>query len=104
MTAWVGARVPRKEDRRMLLGRGRFVSDMTTPNTLHSAFVRSPYASARITSVDVSRAMRVDGVVAVYTSADLGDPFLQAGLGRGEVQPPPGPDPGRGPGGVAGGP
>ncbi|GAB3912848.1 hypothetical protein GCM10029964_121390 [Kibdelosporangium lantanae] len=58
---WVGASVPRKEDRRMLLGRGRFVSDMTKADTLHVAFVRSPFASARITGVDVSAARAVEG-------------------------------------------
>ncbi|TCO64811.1 xanthine dehydrogenase family protein molybdopterin-binding subunit [Actinocrispum wychmicini] len=86
-TRWVGARVPRKEDRRMLLGRGRFVSDMTRADTLHAAFVRSPYASARITRIDVSRAKRVDGVLEVLTSNDLGDPGLVAVLERDEFKP-----------------
>ncbi|MET0135598.1 MAG: xanthine dehydrogenase family protein molybdopterin-binding subunit [Kibdelosporangium sp.] len=84
---WVGARVPRKEDRRMLLGRGRFVSDMQSAKTLQAAFVRSPYASARIESIDIGRALRVDGVLHVITSADLGDPYLEALLERDEFKP-----------------
>jgi aerobic carbon-monoxide dehydrogenase large subunit len=87
MTVWVGARVPRKEDRRMLLGRGRFVSDMARTHTLHASFVRSPLASATITSIDVSRARQVEGVVDVFTSADFGDPFLQSVLERDEFKP-----------------
>jgi carbon-monoxide dehydrogenase large subunit len=87
MTAWVGARVPRKEDRRMLLGRGRFVADMPRAGTLHVSFVRSPFAAAKITSIDVTKANRVDGVVDVLTSKDFGDPFLQAVLERDEFKP-----------------
>jgi carbon-monoxide dehydrogenase large subunit len=86
-TRWVGARVPRKEDRRMLVGRGRFVSDMATAHTLHTTFVRSPYASARIRGIDVERAKKVDGVLEVLTSNDLGDPYLQAVLERDEFKP-----------------
>jgi carbon-monoxide dehydrogenase large subunit len=84
---WVGARVPRKEDRRMLLGRGRFVSDMAKAGTLYAAFVRSPFASATITSIDVSRAKLVEGVLAVLTSADIGHPALRAVLERDEFKP-----------------
>ncbi|ALG14312.1 xanthine dehydrogenase family protein molybdopterin-binding subunit [Kibdelosporangium phytohabitans] len=87
MTAWVGARVPRKEDRRMLLGRGRFVADMARTDTLHAGFVRSPHASATIKSIDVSAAKRVDGVLDVLTGADLGDPFLRSVLERDEFVP-----------------
>ena len=42
MSQWVGTAMPRKEDRRMLLGRGRFTADLTRPGLLHAAFVRSP--------------------------------------------------------------
>ena len=48
MSQWVGAALPRKEDRRMLLGRGRFVGDLTRPGLLHAAFVRSPHAHALV--------------------------------------------------------
>ena len=47
---WVGAPVPRTQDRRMLLGRGRFTGDIARTGTLHAAFVRSPFAAAAIGS------------------------------------------------------
>ncbi|MBP2321990.1 carbon-monoxide dehydrogenase large subunit [Kibdelosporangium banguiense] len=71
----------------MLLGRGRFVADMVRADTLHVSFVRSPFAAARIKSIDVSRAKRVDGVVDVLTSKDFGDPFLRSVLERDEFKP-----------------
>ena len=79
---WVGARVPRKEDRRMLLGRGRFVADMDRPGALHAAFVRSPHGSAGIAGVDVSEALATAGVRHVLTAANLGRPYLLAVLER----------------------
>lgn len=68
---WVGASVPRREDPRLLRGRGRFVGDIELPGMLHVAFVRAPIAHARITSVDLSAVFDVDGVVAAFTAADL---------------------------------
>ncbi|WP_163512450.1 xanthine dehydrogenase family protein molybdopterin-binding subunit [Fodinicola acaciae] len=85
MTRWIGAKVPRKEDGRMLRGRGRFVDDMRPPGTLHAAFVRSPHASATITSIDLEEAAKT--AVGAFTSADLGDPFLLAVLERDEFTP-----------------
>ncbi len=68
----VGQSVLRREDEYLLRGQGRFVDDLPTPlNTLHLAFVLSPYARARITSIDTSEAMALDGVVDVLTGADL---------------------------------
>jgi carbon-monoxide dehydrogenase large subunit len=84
---WVGAAVPRKEDRRMLLGRGRFVGDMARPGMAYAAFARSPYASALIESIDLSAARQVPGVLAAYTARDLGDPGLTALLERPEFVP-----------------
>jgi carbon-monoxide dehydrogenase large subunit len=84
---WVGASVPRKEDRRMLLGRGRFVADLTRPGLLHAAFVRSPHAHARIGRIDVDAALKAPGVAAVFTAASLGDPYLLALLERDEFVP-----------------
>ena len=52
MNGWIGVSVPRKEDRRMLLGRGRFVGDLTRPGLLHAAFVRSPHAHALLNKID----------------------------------------------------
>jgi carbon-monoxide dehydrogenase large subunit len=61
----------RLEDHRLLTGRGRFVDDLPFPGALHAHILRSPYAHARILSLDVEAARAVDGVVAVYTAADL---------------------------------
>ncbi|MEK6988349.1 MAG: molybdopterin cofactor-binding domain-containing protein [Candidatus Thermoplasmatota archaeon] len=66
-----GARIPRKEDERFLTGRGNYVADLLPPGTVFARFVRSPYASARIRRIDTTRALRVPGVVGVFTAADL---------------------------------
>jgi carbon-monoxide dehydrogenase large subunit len=67
---FVGASVPRREDRRLLTGRGQFVDDVQLPGMLHVAFVRSPLARARIRSVGVAAAQELGGVVAVFTGQD----------------------------------
>src|SRR5438132_12327271 len=69
-TRWFGAPVQRVEDDRLLRGHGRFTDDIDE-GALECCFVRSPYAHARITSIDVSAARDTPGVVAVYTAADL---------------------------------
>jgi carbon-monoxide dehydrogenase large subunit len=83
---YVGERVLRNEDARLLTGRALFVDDVQLPGMLHVAFVRSNYAHARLRGVDVSAARRKPGVVAVYTAADLGDYWQPAPL---LVEPPP---------------
>ena len=70
---FVGDRVLRKEDPRLVQGRGRYVGDIVLPRMLHAAILRSPHAHARIASIDTSRALKVPGVVGVVTSADLGE-------------------------------
>jgi aerobic carbon-monoxide dehydrogenase large subunit len=90
VSQWVGAMVPRKEDRRLLLGRGRFVADLdprTRPGLLHAAFVRSPYAHARLAGIDAAPAASEPGVAAVFTAASLGHPYLLAVLEREEFIP-----------------
>jgi aerobic carbon-monoxide dehydrogenase large subunit len=87
VSPWVGAAVPRKEDRRMLLGRGRFTADLMRPGLLHAAFVRSPYAHARVGAIATDAALKADGVVAVLTGASLGHPYLLAVLEREEYKP-----------------
>lgn len=79
---WVGARLPRREDPRMLRGAGRFTDDLAEPHALHVAFVRSPVASGVLRDIDTSGALAHDGVVEVVTSADLGHPALTAALER----------------------
>ncbi|MFC5997846.1 xanthine dehydrogenase family protein molybdopterin-binding subunit [Quadrisphaera sp. GCM10027208] len=63
----------RKEDRRLITGRTRWTDNIVLPGMLHAAFVRSPFAHARITSIDVSAARAAEGVVAVLTGQDLDD-------------------------------
>ena len=72
-TRWFGAPVQRVEDDRLLRGHGRFTDDVneTGQRALECCFVRSPYAHARIRSIDASAARQMAGVVAVYTAADL---------------------------------
>ncbi|MGE3662336.1 MAG: xanthine dehydrogenase family protein molybdopterin-binding subunit [Pseudonocardia sp.] len=68
---WIGASVPRREDPRLLAGRGRFVDDVTLPRMLHAQFVRSTEAHARVVSVDLEEVRAVPGVVAAFDAADL---------------------------------
>ncbi len=67
---WLGARLGRKEDLRLVTGQGRYLADLQLPGTLHAVFVRSEYAHAKILSVDTSAAREHAGVVAIYTGAD----------------------------------
>ncbi len=71
MTAPIGLSVKRREDRRFLLGRGRYVDDLRLADLLHAAIVRSPHAHARVLGVDARRALALPGVVAVLTIAEL---------------------------------
>jgi aerobic carbon-monoxide dehydrogenase large subunit len=71
-TQLFGQRVVRREDARLVTGRGTYVDDLG-PHALAAAFVRSTHAHARIVDVDVSGALDVDGVLAVYTHEDLPD-------------------------------
>jgi carbon-monoxide dehydrogenase large subunit len=71
-TRMFGEPVKRREDPRLLTGQGRYVDDIDLPGMLHAAFLRSPYAHARIRGIDVSKARELDGVVAVYTYDDIG--------------------------------
>ena len=68
----VGARTKRNEDPRLLTGQALFVDDVELPGMLHAAFLRSPYAHARLGKIDVARAREMPGVAAVYTADDLG--------------------------------
>jgi aerobic carbon-monoxide dehydrogenase large subunit len=76
-TRWFGERVLRSEDERLLRGRGRYTDDLGE-GALEGCFVRSPFAHARVLSVDVEAARRAPGVRAVYTAADL--PFGEMDL------------------------
>ncbi len=85
-TQYFGQRIKRNEDPRLLTGQALFVDDVNLPNMLHVAFMRSPYAHARITSVDTAEAATREGVVGVYAARDLGSYWRNGPL---LVSPPP---------------
>src|SRR3712207_9479693 len=70
---YMGNSVLRKEDPALLAGRSNFTDDIRLPGMLHMSFLRSPYAHARIISIDASAAREQPGVVAIFTSGDLAD-------------------------------
>ncbi len=70
MGKFIGKSIKRREDARFLTGKGKYTDDIKLPNMAHAAFVRSPYAHARILNVDTTAAKIAEGVVAVYTAAD----------------------------------
>ncbi|MCK9908807.1 xanthine dehydrogenase family protein molybdopterin-binding subunit [Microbacteriaceae bacterium K1510] len=70
-TKTFGQSTLRIEDRDLLCGKARFVADIKLPGMLHAAFVRSPYAHAKIVSIDKSAALALPGVVAVLTAEDI---------------------------------
>jgi carbon-monoxide dehydrogenase large subunit len=72
----LGDRMPRKEDGRFIRGKGNYVDDVRLTGMLHSALLRSPYAHARINSVDTSAALELSGVHAVITGNDLAEQGL----------------------------
>ena len=59
--SYIGRSVPRPNAKRLLAGRGRYVTDIVLPRMLHAAFVRSPYAHARIVSIDMEAAKTMPG-------------------------------------------
>src|SRR5947199_6962328 len=69
----VGARVARKEDKRFITGKGRYVDDIRLHGMTYAAFVRSPHAHAKIRSVDVTEAKNKPGVVDVLTGKQIID-------------------------------
>jgi len=85
-TQYFGKRIKRNEDPRLLTGQALFVDDVNLPGMLHAAYYRSPYAHARIKSIDVSKAKEREGIAAVYTAEDLGDYWRTGVL---NVTPPP---------------
>jgi carbon-monoxide dehydrogenase large subunit len=68
-----GSSIKRREDPRLITGRGLFTDDVKMPGQAHAVFVRSPHAHARLRRVDVSKARQVPGVVAAFTGRDLAD-------------------------------
>jgi len=79
---WVGQPLPRKEENRLLRGRGKFADDIKLREMLYLRFVRSPYAHAKIVSVDVSAAETLAGVAGTLTGAEIAaqtQPFIEIG-------------------------
>ncbi len=77
----VGAKVLRKEDPRLLTGAGQFVDDISPTGCTFASFVMSTEAHAEIVTIDVRAALAIEGVLAVYTAADLaGYPDLPGGM------------------------
>ena len=72
-TGYIGAPVKRREDAALLTGRGTYVDNMAPAGTVSMVVVRSPYAHARVKSIDTKAATDAQGVVAVLTAADLRD-------------------------------
>ncbi|MGY2004829.1 aerobic carbon-monoxide dehydrogenase large subunit [Blastococcus sp. SYSU DS1024] len=75
-TKLFGEPVRRREDQRLITGKGRYLDDIGA-RALAAAFVRSPHAHARIVSIDVDEALDVEGLVAIYTYEDLTGPMAE---------------------------
>ena len=69
----LGQSVKRVEDQRFITGKGRYTDDITLPNMTFAAIVRSPHAHANIKGFDTAAAAAADGVVAVFTGADIAE-------------------------------
>jgi carbon-monoxide dehydrogenase large subunit len=81
----IGARVPRRELKRLLSGNGRYIDDIKLPRMLHACFVRSPHPHAKLMSIDIEKAKDAPGVTAVMTAADINprcEPFVAVALHR----------------------
>src|SRR5574342_1025948 len=78
MAKYVGASIKRREDPRFIQGQGKYVTNINLPNMAHLAIKRSPYAHARIKSIDTSKAAALPGVIAVFTGQDL----IDGGVGK----------------------
>lgn len=73
MSNYIGQSIKRREDDRFITGKGKYTDDIVLPKMTHLAFVRSPYAHAKINSIDTKAALAHPGVVAVYTGEDCGN-------------------------------
>ena len=67
---FIGKPMPRKEDERLVTGKGRFTDDFSLPGEAHAAMVRSPHPPARIVAIDAAAAKAMPGVLGVFTGAD----------------------------------
>ncbi len=77
---WVGKSLPRKEEERLLRGLGKFADDIKLREMLYLRFVRSPYAHAKIVSIDTSEAEKIPGVVCTLSGSEIAavtQPFIE---------------------------
>ena len=84
----VGERVKRREDPRLIQGRGTYVDDIKITGMRHMAFKRSDIAHGKITSIDTAAAAAMDGVEAVYTGADIAKVLAPMPIGTPFPSPP----------------
>ena len=71
--SYIGKSVQRPDTDRLVEGRGQYVDDLQLPRMVHAAFVRSPYAHAKILEIDTTEAEQLSGVVAIFRAADFAD-------------------------------
>ena len=71
VTQLVGAKIHRREDPRLITGHGHYIDDFTRTGTAYAAFVRSPFAHARIKKIDITDASKAPGIAGVYTARDF---------------------------------
>src|SRR5437868_15348088 len=69
--SYIGKSVPRPNAKKLVEGRGQYVDDMLLPRMVHVAFVRSPHAHAKVLAIDGSEALKMPGVLRVFTGSDL---------------------------------
>ena len=90
MSKYVGTSMKRREDPRFLRGHGSFVANLKLPNMAYLAIKRSPYAHARIRSIDTTKAKSIPGVIGVFTGADTSDVgMLPCGFNVPDIKVPP---------------
>lgn len=93
MSGYIGSAVKRVEDKRFLTGKGQYTDDIVLPNMTFAYIVRSPYAHAKINSIDASAALATPGVVAVFTGQDMVDDGVMSlpngwAIGEDQKEPP----------------
>ncbi len=69
--SYIGRSIPRPNARKLVEGRGQYVDDLVLPRMVHVAFVRSPHAHAKIGRIDADAALKIPGVLRVFTGQDL---------------------------------
>ncbi len=71
IAAMLGSPIKRREDPRLITGQATYVDDIKLTGMLHMAVLRSPYGHARITNIDTTEALKLPGVITIYTAKDL---------------------------------